>query len=418
MFSIKSFSSFKISFNFVSFPVLYFHRFIDSLIANLASPSLYFLRFLFKSFKVPKLRFPEFNDEWIKYKLLDISRKITQKNIHNINRVISNSAVYGLIAQEDFFDKDIANDENINKYLIIKKGDFVYNPRKSIRAPYGPINVLENYDEGIVSPLYTCFNIDKNYTAFLKFYFKSSKWHRYIYINGDKGARGDRVSIKDNIFYRLTFYAPSKYEIDKISDFLTLIEKKIILLNRKIETLKKYKKGLMYHVSKKCKTYSKISDLVEICDKTHLQSSYGSGEGTYPFFINSTDNTHKKTNDFIFDGEYLILNTGGSAYCNYYNGKFSAMSDCLVLKPKEKSMSIYFYLKITEKKINLVGFQGTGLKHLDQDWMLRQRCPISIYENNYLRKINFMIDNMIRLYEQEYEWLLLVKRKLLMNIFI
>ena len=52
-----------------------------------------------KSFKVPKLRFPEFKDEWTEYKLSTISQKITQKNTNNeINEVISNSAIYGLVA--------------------------------------------------------------------------------------------------------------------------------------------------------------------------------------------------------------------------------------------------------------------------------------------------------------------------------
>ena len=51
-------------------------------------------------------------------------------------------------------------------------------------------------------------------------------------------------------------------------------------------------------------------------------------KGIYPYYgaqeiIDSID-------DYIFDGEYLILNTGGTAFTNYVNGKFSAMSDCLV----------------------------------------------------------------------------------------
>ena len=124
------------------------------------------------------------------------------------------------------------------------------------------------------------------------------------------------------------------------------------------------------------------------------------------------------TNDYIFDGEYLILNTGGSAFCNYYNGKFSAMSDCLVLKPKENSISIYFYFKRNEKRISLVGFQGTGLKHLDQDWLMRQKCPISRYNNEYLKKLNIISDNKIKSYEQQLEKLAQIKKTLLMNLFI
>ena len=71
---------------------------------------------------------------------------IKEKNLdEKIDLVLSNSAIYGLISQTDFFDKDIANKENTSRYYIITKGDFVYNPRKSIYAPYGPVNILEKY---------------------------------------------------------------------------------------------------------------------------------------------------------------------------------------------------------------------------------------------------------------------------------
>ena len=83
--------------------------------------------------------------------------------------------------------------------------------------------------------------------------------------------------------------------------------------------------------------------------------------------------------NYIFDGEYLILNTGGTAFTNYVNGKFSAMSDCLVVKPNsEYSITIYYWLKAVEKWINEVGFQGTGLKHLDINWLLRQKVKRAV----------------------------------------
>ena len=56
-----------------------------------------------------------------------------------IDVVFSNSAKYGIILQEDFFDKDIANKTNINGYYIVEPFDFVYNPRISNSAPVGPI---------------------------------------------------------------------------------------------------------------------------------------------------------------------------------------------------------------------------------------------------------------------------------------
>ena len=372
-----------------------------------------------KNNKVPKLRFKGFKKSWKKEQLKEISAPIKEKNSSNrISLVISNSAVHGLISQTDFFDKDIANNENINRYYVIHKGDFVYNPRKSIYAPYGPINVLEEYNEGIVSPLYICFKIDEAYTLFLKWYFKTTKWHRYIYINGDQGARGDRVSIKEWTFYKMPIYLPSDLEIDKIASFLELVQQKIIILERKINILKKYKKGVIKDLIKNAKKSVDLLDLVYPCEKTGLLSSDGKSQGKYKFFINSSNEETKWVDDYIFDGEYLILNTGGSAYTNYINGKFSAMSDCLVLKLLSHSISLYYWLKFEESRINQKGFQGTGLRHLDVNWLLRQKVKLIEYDSQKLYALNDDLNCLIRMNELMLAKLNKLKAFFLNNMFI
>lgn len=63
----------------------------------------------------PEVRFPEFTDAWEQRKLGEISDKVTKKNQDVVvDEVFTNSAEYGIISQRDFFDKDIANTENID----------------------------------------------------------------------------------------------------------------------------------------------------------------------------------------------------------------------------------------------------------------------------------------------------------------
>ena len=194
---------------------------------------------------IPKIRFTSFNSEYNDVIFSTLANKISKRNKGNIiTNVISNSAVHGLISQRDFFEKDIANNDNTENYYIIEKNDFVYNPRKSNEAPYGPINLYKYDTPGVISPLYLCFktkNINPNY---LEYYFKSPFWHRYIYLNGDSGARHDRVSIKDDVFFNMNIKIPSKEEQLKVSNFLSLLDKKIELQTKKIEDLKLFKKGL------------------------------------------------------------------------------------------------------------------------------------------------------------------------------
>ena len=150
-----------------------------------------------------------------------------------------------MIPQREYFDKDIANSDNTSGYYIIEENDFVYNPRKSTDAPYGPISSYKYAEAGIVSPLYLCFRAKKEINpAFFEWYFRSSAWHRYVYMSGDSGARHDRVSIKDDTFFAMPINLPSAHEQEHIASFLERIDQRIEMQRALVENLKKYKRGV------------------------------------------------------------------------------------------------------------------------------------------------------------------------------
>ena len=154
-----------------------------------------------------------------------------------------------MIPQREYFDKDIANSDNTNGYYIIEENDFVYNPRKSADAPYGPISSYKYTEAGIVSPLYLCFRAKKEINpAFFEWYFRSSAWHRYVYMSGDSGARHDRVSIKDDTFFAMPINIPSAHEQAQIAIFLERIEQRIEMQRALVDNLKKYKRGVMQRI--------------------------------------------------------------------------------------------------------------------------------------------------------------------------
>ena len=185
---------------------------------------------------VPALRFPEFTEEWKKLRLSDFAAKITKKNKGNIvKNVLCNSANLGLVPQGNYFDREIANSENTDGYYVICNGDFVYNPRKSTAAPFGPVNIYEGEDAGIISPLYLCFSVHNIFPKFLYYRFKSSVWHSYVYSHGDSGVRFDRVSIKDDVFFDMPVYKPVQDEQVKIATLLQLIDERISTQNKIIE---------------------------------------------------------------------------------------------------------------------------------------------------------------------------------------
>lgn len=197
--------------------------------------------------RVPKLRFPGFTEDWEQRKLSDISTKVTTKNVDvHYTETLTNSAEQGIISQVDFFDKEISNKDNINGYYIVENNDFIYNPRISTLAPVGPINRNKLNRTGIMSPLYTVFRASKVDLGFLEWYFQSNHWHRYMKLNGDSGARADRIAIKDSTFFDMPIKTPVNIkEQVLIGETLEKFNQYITLHQRKLDNLKLKKKALL-----------------------------------------------------------------------------------------------------------------------------------------------------------------------------
>ena len=176
-----------------------------------------------------------------------IFKKISRRNSNEeIKNVITNSAEYGLIPQRDFFDKDIAVDGNTSNYYVIEHGDFVYNPRKSNTAPYGPFNRYEREERGIISPLYTCLVLQADIEpSYLAWYFKSDAWYRYIYDNGSQGVRHDRVSMTDGLLRGIPVIIPSKEGQLKIAKLLDCLESRFQTELSQYESLKSIRVALL-----------------------------------------------------------------------------------------------------------------------------------------------------------------------------
>ena len=185
--------------------------------------------------------------QWQQVRLGDIFKKVSRRNTNGkIKNVITNSAEYGLIPQRDFFDKDIAVDGNTSTYYVIEEGDFVYNPRKSNNAPFGPFNRYTLSEQGIISPLYTCLVLQANINpSYLAWYFKSDAWHRYIYDNGSQGVRHDRVSMTDNLLMGIPVIYPERKIQDNIANTLDLIESRLHLAQNKLDLLNIERNGFM-----------------------------------------------------------------------------------------------------------------------------------------------------------------------------
>ena len=183
---------------------------------------------------------------WEQRKLGELASKRIEKNTNGIKETFTNSAEHGVVSQLDYFDHDITNDANIGNYSVVHPDDFIYNPRISAVAPCGPINRNKLDRNGVMSPLYTVFSVDDTIDKlYLEHYFKTSRWHQFMFLEGNSGARSDRFSISDSIFFEMPIQCPVLEEQELIASFFGRLDSLITLHQRKYDKLCVLKKSML-----------------------------------------------------------------------------------------------------------------------------------------------------------------------------
>ena len=357
---------------------------------------------------------------WVKNDFSTFAKKLTKKNNNNaIRNIICNSAQNGLIPQLDFFDKEIANNDNTSCYYIINNGDFVYNPRKSLNAPYGPVNIYKYDKAGIVSPLYLCFSVNGIDKKFLLHRFKSPCWHHYIYLNGDSGARHDRVSIRDDIFLSQPIFVPSKEEQTDIAVFLDKIDKRIEVQNKIISDLKILKKELCNKLfnSSLCDDEVEMRQIASVYggyafnSKTYASGKYKVvtiGNVTGDKYINGDYNSvdslpyNIQEQQILNNGDILISLTGNVGRISLVNGDNYLLNQRVAkLNIEDDLMKEYVYQYLSnssfEKDMNSAG-QGAAQKNIKNEDILSYSIRIPTSQTS-LEKIDRLLstyDNLIK----------------------
>ena len=198
----------------------------------------------------PEIRFAGFTDAWEQRELGEIANRITRKN-QNLESTLplTISAQYGLIDQNEFFDKRIAS-KDVSGYYLLKKGEFAYNKSYSSDAPWGAVKRLDRYENGVLSTLYIVFEIidsDKTDSDFIVSYYDTDRWHKQVQAIAAEGARNHGLlNISPNDFFETVLTIPkSVEEQQQIGSYFRNLDHLITLHQRKLETLKKLKKAML-----------------------------------------------------------------------------------------------------------------------------------------------------------------------------
>lgn len=197
---------------------------------------------------LPKLRFPEFRGdaEWKEDALSDLASPVkTRARGMSAGDVLTLSAEHGLVRQTEYFGKQIAG-KDLDRYLKIQEGDFVYNDRTTAASKFGTVKRLKVCSAGAVSPIYKCFRFQAGEEpAFWEVYFEAGAHEGSLGEHVNEGARGGRFNISVGMLLSIAVRYPGKPEQRKIADCLGSLDDLIAAHSAKLDALQDHKKGLL-----------------------------------------------------------------------------------------------------------------------------------------------------------------------------
>ncbi|WP_343565233.1 restriction endonuclease subunit S [Kiloniella sp. b19] len=176
-----------------------------------------------------------------KKQLSDFISEVSVRNRGNeIDRVLSVTNRSGFVLPEDQFERRVAS-ANVSNYKIVQQGQYAYNPS---RINVGSIARLDDWDNGILSPMYTVFKLDQkivNSDYFLHWLSSSEAKQRI-----KKSAQGSvRETVSFGDLGAIPICLPELSVQQNIANTLNTAQQEITLLKKLADQYRTQKRGLM-----------------------------------------------------------------------------------------------------------------------------------------------------------------------------
>lgn len=289
-----------------------------------------------KVLNVPNLRFPEFQGEWEKCILGDITENFNLRNKDKIQYpMFSVTNDRGFVPQSEQFEGRDMVGEDIKAYKIIHTNDFAYNPA---RINVGSIAMYTGEKPCMISSLYVCFKTTKEVNnEWLMQLLKTPKMNYYYNVNGEGGVR---VYLFYPNFARIRMSIPRIEEQKKIAKLLNLIDERIATQNKIIDKLQSLIKGIADKLFQAART---TKPLLEFAPNI-TSGTDKSGSGTIPLYdstgiIGTVKNASKKGNIV------LVARVGTIGTVQYVNEPCGVSDNALIVEAGEMTKYIYHFLK-------------------------------------------------------------------------
>ncbi|MFV0182713.1 restriction endonuclease subunit S [Empedobacter falsenii] len=195
----------------------------------------------------PKLRFPEFKDDWSNSEInnilnyVDYRGKTPEKVENGILLITAKNIKFGYIDYE--VSKEYINPKDYNEVMrrgLPKKGDILI----TTEAPLGNVAQIDNENIALAQRVIKYSAKEKTIinNDFIKHIFLSDTFQKKLL---EKASGSTALGIKGKELHKLNLSYPTLQEQTKIADFLGAVDKQLDILNQKKEKLNLYKKGVM-----------------------------------------------------------------------------------------------------------------------------------------------------------------------------
>ena len=180
--------------------------------------------------------------DWQQKVLNDIFIEASERTKTNNEYEVLSSTASGLFRQSEYFNREIASDDNTG-YKILRKKQVVLSPQN---LWLGNINFNNKFEVGIVSPSYKIFNVKENILPeFVAYIIKTNRMLYEYKQSSEQGASIVRRNLNMDLFYDIPIKLPCIKEQNKIANYLKNIDSIIDKEKEKQVKLKQWKKGLL-----------------------------------------------------------------------------------------------------------------------------------------------------------------------------
>ena len=383
-----------------------------------------------KKLNVPNLRFPEFQGEWEKCKLGELTTKVGSGSTPKGGNAVYTSVGHCFVRSQNvgmgyLILDDIAHIDNDihqkHKATELNEDDVLLN---ITGASIGRTAIATKEIEGGNVNQHVCIIRANSKVSpnFLCNYIQTKKIQNYIQ---SLQTGGSREGLNFEQIRSFPISLPNIAEQNKIALLLDKLNERIATQNKIIEDLKKLKsaisKKLLYN--DKWNTY-KIQDIAEIGRGRVISSVEIDRQKhpLYPVYSSQTSNNGIMgyLDNYMFDGEYITWTTDGAnaGTVFYRKGKFNCTNVCGTLKTQPKFDCYFVSLVLQQATQKYVSSNLANPKLMNNTMAsIKIRMP-NIETQKQLSKVFQTLDSCLLVHQRTCKMYLSEKQYLLCQMFI